>query len=265
MEASPPAVPPDAALFIDFDGTLVELAEQPDQVRVPDGLRPLLERLRRRLDRALAVITGRRLDAIDALLAPLRLPGAGVHGVELRIDGELQQPVVEGLAGVAARLKARFGRDSGLLVEDKGAAVALHYRHAPRRASEAEHALREAVRDLRVDVVAGKFVFEARPRGVDKGKAVRELLRHAPFAGRLPLFVGDDVTDEDAITEVQMLGGIGIKVGAGPTAARYRLPDPQAVRGWLAASLQGMEDERGDKDAGSPVRQGSVRNTFRER
>ena len=242
MDAAPPPVPLGCALFIDFDGTLIELAERPDRVRVPPEVPTLLRALRARLDGAVAILTGRKLESLDRHLAPLKLPAAGIHGHELRIDGATVHRGPDSLGGVAAQLRERFDERSGVLIEDKGAAVAIHYRGAAQRAVEAEHALREAVRGMEVAVVPGKFVFEARPRTVDKGLALREFMQHAPFAGRRPVFAGDDVTDEDAILQVQKLGGIAVKVGEGMSAARYRLDSPRALYDWLADSLRVMNE-----------------------
>jgi trehalose 6-phosphate phosphatase len=223
------------ALFLDFDGTLVELAERPSLVKVAPELPALLAAAAAAAGEALAIISGRRLASIDELLKPMRFAGAGVHGAELRIDPRAAAPAPDAaLEQAALWLAARLEDEPGLWLEDKGAALALHYRGAHARKGQAERLLREAVRGLEVEVISGKEVFEARPRGVNKGEALRALMRHAPFAGRRPVYVGDDTTDEDAIRAAQELGGLGIKVGAGATAARARLPDPAAVRAWLA-------------------------------
>jgi trehalose 6-phosphate phosphatase len=239
-QAAVPESPNSIALFLDFDGTLVELAERPEQVIVTNDLRQLLGDLFQQLHGALAIVSGRPLAAIDALLQPLQLPGAGLHGVELRdaAGAGISAAIALDLRPAADALRRYFGGDgaadsSAILVEDKVLAIAVHYRQQPHRADEAERALRAAVESFPVEIVAGKFVFEARPRGIDKGSALRRLMQMPAFAGRQPVFIGDDVTDEDGMAAAQALGGIGIKVGQGSSIARERLHDPAAVSKWL--------------------------------
>jgi trehalose 6-phosphate phosphatase len=225
----------DDALFLDFDGTLVELAERPSLVQVPPELPGLLACAAAAVGEALAIISGRTLAAIDAQMAPMRFCGAGLHGAELRIDPrEAAPPPDQALQHLVQRLALQLKGDVGIRLEDKGRALALHFRGAPERAAEAEQLLREAVAGTDLEVIAGKCVFEARPRGVDKGNALRALMQQPLFAGRRPVYVGDDVTDEDGIKAAQSLGGIGIKVGDGLSAAGYHLENPAAVRAWLA-------------------------------
>jgi trehalose 6-phosphate phosphatase len=227
------------ALFLDFDGTLVELAERPSPVQVPPDLPALLACAAAAVGEALAIVSGRRLASIDALLTPMRFSGAGLHGAELRTDPrETAPPLESALDGAGQWLAARIDGDTALWLEDKGAALALHYRGAPQRADDAERLLRDAVAGLEVEVIAGKYVFEARPRGVDKGGAVRALMQRPPFTGRRPIYVGDDATDEDGINAAQSLGGVGIKVGDGGSAAAFHLENPVAVRVWLAAVVK---------------------------
>jgi len=231
----PPLPSPADALFLDFDGTLVELAERPSLVRVAPELPALLAAAAAAVGEALAIVSGRRLASIDALLVPMRFSGAGLHGAELRTDPrEAAPPLAATLDGAAQRLALRLRDEPGLWLEDKGAALALHYRGAADRAARAEQLLREAVRGLEVELIAGKDVVEARPHGVNKGEALRLLMLQPPFAGRRPVYVGDDSTDEDGIAAAQALGGLGIKVGDSPSTARCRLDDPAAVRAWLA-------------------------------
>jgi len=232
-----PPLPPSRtdALFLDFDGTLVDLAERPSLVQVPRELPALLASVSAAVGEALAIVTGRRLASIDALLAPMRFSGAGLHGAELRTDPRETAPQLQSTLDHAAQwLAARIDGDTALWLEDKGAALALHYRGAPERAADAERLLRDAVDGLDVEVIGGKCVFEARPCNVNKGQALRALMRLPPFAGRRPLYVGDDTTDEDGIRAAQSLGGIGIKVGEGSSDATLRLESPAAVRAWLA-------------------------------
>ncbi len=232
---SPPFPTTEDALFLDFDGTLVELAERPSLVKIAPELPALLAAASAAVGEALAIISGRRLASIDALLTPMRFSGAGLHGAELRTDPrEAAPPQASTLDGAAQWLAAHLEDEPGLWLEDKGAALALHYRGVPGRASQAEHLLREAVRDLDLEIISGKDVFEARPRGVNKGEALRALMRRPPFAGRRPVYVGDDSTDEDGIAAAQALGGLGIKVGNGASQAAGHLENPAAVRAWLA-------------------------------
>jgi trehalose 6-phosphate phosphatase len=223
------------AVFLDFDGTLVELAERPALVRVSPQLPALLGAAAASLDDALAIVSGRRLASIDELLAPMRFAAAGLHGAELRLDPrEAAPPLQPALREAVRRLTARIDGDPVVWLEDKGQALALHYRGAPQRAGEVRRWLEQAVQGEDVELIAGHCVFEARPRGIHKGLAVRRLMQQPPFAGRRPVYVGDDRTDEDGIAAAQALGGIGIRVGPGDSAAEYRLDDPAAVHAWLA-------------------------------
>jgi trehalose 6-phosphate phosphatase len=233
-----PTVTPDTALFLDFDGTLADIASTPDAVRVATGLVPMLAALHRQLDGALAIVTGRPIDDVDHFLAPLQLPTAGEHGAQYRLaDGtrpSLDQPPLAAAIEVMEELAARH---AGLLVEHKPHSVALHYRHAP----ELEGLCRAAVTQVvasrpGVELLAGKCVFEVKPAGINKGQAITVFMSAPPFVGRTPIFVGDDVTDEPGFTAVQQFGGRGIKVGEGPTQAQHRCLSPAALRGWLAAA-----------------------------
>jgi trehalose 6-phosphate phosphatase len=227
-----------AALFLDFDGTLVGLAARPDDISVPSQLPALLERLAVRLGGRLALLTGRALADLDSHLA-CAFAAAGSHGLELRPRAGAARPAPPppGLAAARAALLAFAAADSRLLVEDKPASVALHYRLAPGREAEAL-ALAEAVAARSgLAVLRGKMVVELRPAGADKGDALRALMREPPFAGARPVVVGDDLTDEDAFRAAASLGGFGILVGAPrATAAAWRLPDVASVHAWLEAA-----------------------------
>jgi trehalose 6-phosphate phosphatase len=242
---SPPPPAPSDALFLDFDGTLAELAERPHLVKIPPELPGLLACASAALDEALAIISGRRLASIDQLLQPMRFSGAGLHGAELRLDPRESAPVLQPLMDQAAAwLAARVDGNTALWIEDKGMALALHYRGAPQARAAAHELLRQAVDGLEVEIISGHDVFEARPRGANKGAALRALMAGAPFAGRRPVYVGDDTTDEDGIVAAQALGGIGIKVGTGVSAALFRLENPAAVRAWLGSIAVGNSDTR---------------------
>lgn len=234
----PPALSARHALFLDFDGTLVALADHPDRIVVPALLRETLAMLERQLDGALAIVTGRSLESLDGFLGPPQLRAAGIHGAQLRHDPRQPAAEVATLGDLATRLAARFSVETGVWVEDKGAAVAIHYRQAPERGEELLAVVTAMVDADALEIISGKCVFEVRRRGHGKDAAVRALMSRPPFQGRLPVFVGDDRTDEDGIREVQQQGGFGIKVGAGDSGARWRLATPDTVLLWLRSQLE---------------------------
>ena len=233
----------DWAFFLDVDGTLLEHAERPDAVRPGEAVFRLLARLERATGGALALISGRSVSDMDALFAPLRLLVAGQHGVERRdARGTVHRHAssAAALPGVAARIADFVAHRPGLLLENKGNSLALHYRLAPQFASAAQAAVREAARRLGegFEVLGGKMVVELKPSGRDKGSAIEEFMREPPFRGRKPVFIGDDATDEYGFGVVNRLGGESVKVGPGPSAARWRIADAPAVRAWLRAWLE---------------------------
>lgn len=223
---------PSCALFLDFDGTLVDIAPDPGAVVVPSSLVPTLTALQDYLGGAVAVVSGRPIREIDSFLAPLRLPVAGVHGAERRAaDGALDHLPGRPLEIVEATADALAARHPGLLVEHKATSVALHYRQAPELEGACIEAMQEAVaRSPGLGLLRGKMVVEAKPCGASKGSAIEAYLNEPPFAGRTPVFIGDDVTDEAGFEVVQRLGGLGVKVGEGATVAWQRLADPGALR-----------------------------------
>jgi trehalose 6-phosphate phosphatase len=210
-------------------------------VQVRSELPALLAGLHARQHGAVALVSGRRLKEVDHLCSPVVLAGAGVHGAELRprIPGPTQFHTDPRVHEIAQALSRRFEDDPRILVEDKGAAVALHFRLAPERADECIQAMRMLARPRALEVLVGNQVVEARVHGFDKGHAIRMLAAQEPFAGRMPVFVGDDRTDEDGFVAVAALGGYGVKVGPGDTAARYRCPTIESVHIWLRRSLRG--------------------------
>ncbi|HEY0113128.1 MAG TPA: trehalose-phosphatase [Allosphingosinicella sp.] len=231
-----------AALFLDFDGTLVELADAPDRIEVPSRLRPLLETLADRLEGRLAVVSGRSVADLEQYLGSGGWVLAGSHGAEFRYADGKTLPVLEPAGLGEAREEARAFAEGthGLLVEEKPTGLAIHYRLAPDRERE--------VRDFAEGLAArhgfalqlGKMVAELKPPGADKGAAVRKLMLEPPFEGARPVVVGDDLTDEDAFRAAAELGGTGILVGAPrETAAGWRLEDVGAALSWLEASLNG--------------------------
>lgn len=225
------------SLFLDFDGTLAEIAEHPDAVRIAPTLPATLAALHDALGGALAIISGRSIATIDRFLGLPRLAAAGLHGLERRRPGGQMEPLEPAPAALArAREAARryAWAHPGLLLEDKGLTIALHYRSAP-ELGEASEAFMRRLADALPDyhLLAGKMVLELRPRSAHKGAAVRSFMTQPIFRGTRPIFAGDDRTDEDGFVVVQALGGAGIKVGAGPTAAAYRVPDVPALIAWL--------------------------------
>jgi trehalose 6-phosphate phosphatase len=238
-----PPFEPGWALFLDVDGTLLDIAERPDQVDAHQIDRELVEGLRRAARGALALISGRSLAQLDRMFAPLTLPAAGQHGYERRdVQGRRHRHrfPVETLAPAKQALLEFAGRHPGLVLEDKGASLALHYRLAPQLEQAALEALRRASAPLggAVQTQGGKMVWELKPAGADKGLAIDEFMREPPFAGRTPVFLGDDVTDEYGFRVVNRLGGHSIKVGPGDTQARWRLANPASARAWLREWLE---------------------------
>lgn len=226
------------ALFLDFDGTLTELAPRPEAVRVASGLIPTLKALHAQLGGALAIVTGRPEADIDRFLSPLRLPLASEHGAQYRLtDTSIPAITPPDLAAVLHAAQSLAAANPGLLVEHKSASVALHYRQVLHLEDLCYDTLARAMQGVEgVELMRGKCVFEVKASGVHKGQAIVDFMGQAPFAGRIPVFVGDDVTDEAGFAAVQSLGGWGIKVGEGATMAQHRCMTPAALRGWLSAS-----------------------------
>jgi trehalose 6-phosphate phosphatase len=227
------------ALFLDFDGTLVDIAAKPDAVRVAPQVPGILAALRERLGGALAIVSGRPIAVLDAYLAPERFDAAGLHGAEQRFGGIVQ---VDGagdparLRPVVAELKALAGQHPGLIVEDKGRSLAIHWRLAPGHADLAIAAMQAAAQGLGGDyrLQEGKNVLELLPRWATKGAAIARFLDQQPYRDRRPVFIGDDATDEHGFEAVEQRGGIAIRIGEGETCASYRLPDPGALHHLLA-------------------------------
>ena len=219
------------SLFLDFDGTLVELAERPEQVLVAPPLLATLAALQQLLQGRLALISGRPIGQIDSMLAPLLLPVAGVHGLERRgFDGVLRQAPVPDMSCVLAAATALAARYPLLWVEHKYGALAVHYRQAPELGPLVDSTMFAAVRACPGTVLLqGKMVAEIKPAGIDKGTAISAFLDEPPFAGYRAVFAGDDVTDEAGFFTVQQAGGVGIKIGAGPSIAHSRIDSPGAL------------------------------------
>lgn len=227
------------ALFLDVDGTLLDLAARPDAVVVPGALPGALERIAQRLGGALALVSGRQIATLDRLFHPQQFAAVGVHGAELRADSlppgpatALAQPL-EAARAALARLMAQW---PGALLEDKGLALAVHYRAAPALEEPIHTAMQQLASQAgsAFTLLRGKFVFELKPADLSKGSGIAALRATAPFADRSPVYLGDDVTDESAFALANEAQGLSVRVGpAAGTLARYRVDAPATVRAWL--------------------------------
>jgi trehalose 6-phosphate phosphatase len=225
------------AVFLDFDGTLVDIADRPESVRIHAATLRRIARINERVDHALAVVSGREIAVVDEFLKPLKLPVAGVHGLERRDStGRVHKAPTNGseFAFMAGAMARAVGGEKGIVIEVKPGAVALHFRLQP----GFEPRCREIVEDLTRDrpdlaVQRGKMVYEIRSRGPNKGTVIKAFLEEPPFSGRVPIFAGDDLTDEAGFRVVNDLGGVSIKIGADQTAASYRARDINEFQDWL--------------------------------
>ncbi len=233
------------AFLLDIDGTLLDLAQTPREVWVPPGLAETLNRLHDKTSGALALVSGRSLNDIDLIFAPAQFPAVGGHGAEMRISAD-SEAVATHAPPMDKELKRRLAAiarlSPGILLEDKGYSLALHYRLAP----HAEKAIYEAVSLIRADlpsapieVLAGKCVCEIKQSGFDKATGVRELMAHEPFRGRRPIFIGDDVTDESVFAIMPDLGGLAFSVGRRAQGVADHFDEPRDVRAWLARLIDG--------------------------
>jgi trehalose 6-phosphate phosphatase len=241
---TPPEARLEWAFFLDVDGTLIGLADTPNAVRVDPPLLDLIGSLHRHSGGALALISGRMIADLQERLGLRQLPMAGLHGLERRDSaGRLwihaappatKSSIKEALAPILAR-------HPGLLLEDKGLTLALHYRLAPAMAGYVHRVMARfaSAAGQGLELQRGKYVVEIKPAGIDKGSAIAEYLAEFPFKGRRPVFMGDDLNDERGFAEVNRHDGISIKVGEGPSCARFRLPDVAAVHAWLGTALKG--------------------------
>lgn len=233
-----PRIAPDTALFLDFDGTLVELASEPEAVIIPPTLTGTLAALYAQLGGALALVSGRRLLDLDGFLAPLQLPAAVEHGAQRRTaQGLLISAPATDLREVLQAAQGLLQRHPGLKLERKNLALSLHYRQAPEAGDLCLQVMREALgRSAGLDMVLGKSVIDFKPAGVSKGTAIAAFMDEAPFAGRVPVFVGDDATDEDGFEQVLRMGGHAVKVGPGTTLARHRCTSVAQLMAWLQSA-----------------------------
>ena len=242
--ALPPAASVDWAYFLDVDGTLIDLADTPDAVHVDAALLELIARLHRASGGAVALISGRAIADLQKHLGTLRLPLAGQHGLERRDAAgrlSIQAAPPAAKSAIKAALAPVLARHPGLLLEDKGLTLALHYRRSPHLAAYALRLMDRlaAAAGTGLEVQRGKCVAEIKPAGIDKGTALADYLAQPPFKGRRPVFIGDDRNDEHGFAAVNKLKGISIKVGKGASCARFRLRDVAAVRRWLGDALKG--------------------------
>jgi trehalose 6-phosphate phosphatase len=237
MPPPTPPLAPDNCLFLDVDGTLVEFTDTPSQTVADPDIKTLLVDVSQRLSGALALVSGREINTMDQLFAPLRLPAAGLHGVERRdaagtlhgasfLDGRLNR--------VRAALSLLADSYPGPIIEDKGRNIAVHYRLAPQFGDLVRHSVAAITAPLADDyqLQDGIMMVEIKPRGYTKGSAIHAFMREAPFAGRRPVFIGDDLTDRDGFAAVEALDGVSIGVGD-RVQGRYQLDDVPSVRRWL--------------------------------
>jgi trehalose 6-phosphate phosphatase len=250
-----PAVPSnlhEIAILLDVDGTILDIAPTPDRVRASASLCRTLARLAERTGGATALVSGRSLADLDRIFAPLRLPAIGGHGAEIRpsADDVPHRAAARDLdSGLRRRLADVAAAGAGVLMEDKGYSMALHYRLAPEQAGtvkKAVEAIRSAYPDGSIEVLPGKSVIEVKRAGFDKGTALRELMAHPAFAGRRPIFIGDDTTDEAAFAVLPEFRGLPISVGRAVVGVDNHLDSPRDVRRWLERIANGDGIADGD-------------------
>jgi trehalose 6-phosphate phosphatase len=232
------------ALLFDIDGTLIDLAPSPREVVVPPGLRENLQALLEETDGAMALVSGRSLIDIDRIFEPVLFPAVGGHGAEMRLSIDTEA-VASHAPPMDSELKKRFASiaalDPGILLEDKGYSLALHYRKAPlmeKALYDAVSVIRADLPDAAIDILPGKFVCEIKASGVSKAMGVRELMTNEPFVGRTPVFLGDDVTDESVFAIMPDMEGISLSVGRRVRGVQGHFDAPADVRGWIARLLR---------------------------
>jgi trehalose 6-phosphate phosphatase len=236
----PPAL--DLCLFLDIDGTLVEFTNTPSETRADPDIKVLIAALAARLRGAVALVSGREIRTIDALFAPLKLPASGLHGGERRDAAgvmHLNAVAEDDLHDARAALNQLARAHPGVLIEDKGRNVAVHFRLAPQSEAKVRAAVAAIAAPLRdrYQLQDGIMMLELKPKGCSKGSAVQAFMRESPFRGRRPVFIGDDLTDMDGFAAVEADGGLSIGVGARVTA-QYNLDNVAAVRGYLQEFVQ---------------------------
>jgi trehalose 6-phosphate phosphatase len=227
------------AILLDIDGTILDFAPSPRQVWVPAGLRQTLARLDAMTGGALALVSGRSLNDIDLIFSPLELAAIGGHGAEFRTSAGADRMICapQMTSALKRRLASLSELGPGILVEDKGYSLALHYRLAPEKGEAVRAAVERICADApsdSVDVLPGKMVVEIKPLGVNKAHAVSRLMTYPPFLGRKPIFIGDDTTDEPVFGIIPQFGGLGFSVGRVVADANGHFEKPESVRAWLA-------------------------------
>ncbi|MEO8624715.1 MAG: trehalose-phosphatase [bacterium] len=237
--ASLPQPQLDWAYFFDVDGTLADIEQLPEDVRIRTRVRATIDRLYDATGGAVALVSGRTVVDIDRLYPGSKMPLSGQHGVEWRNATGLRVSPTHDmrlLDRVRAALSDAVSRSPGLMLQDKGYSLALHYRQAPHMAAYAHHLMRAAQATLGSDfaVMRGKRIVEIKPAFSNKGTAVAQLMTIPAFAGRIPVFVGDDITDEYGFSAVNEMHGISVKIGTGPTVANWRLRDITELMTWLS-------------------------------
>lgn len=230
--------PEDPALFLDLDGTLLDFALDPSQVELSARLKRVLGQLPRATHGAVAFVSGRTLADLDRLLGRGRFPVAAVHGLERRdANGNLSTAVTDRdeFEELHDALRAITAEYPGTSLENKGVTLALHYRRCPELEQQIVERVEASLEGVasRLTLIRGKMVLEIKPAEGDKGTAIAAFMQEDPFRGRTPVFVGDDATDEDGFRAVNRLGGVSVKVASGPSSAKHRLPDTDAVIDWL--------------------------------
>ena len=239
----------DLALFLDLDGTLIDIAAEPTAAFAPAGLVEQLERLSLELDGALAILSGRAIAAIDGLLAPMRPRAAGVHGSEFREEagGAITRMAPDVPPDLVREIRALLEFAPGIVVEMKGPALATHFRLAPELGLEVERRLQELLPRLggRYELRPGRMVLEVVPKAVSKGSALRHFMATPPFAGRRAVMIGDDAGDLSALRAAEALGGAGLRVGGEFFESRSaEFQGTAAVRQWLAQVADHCEERR---------------------
>ncbi len=235
-----------AAIFLDFDGTLVDLQPTPDAVIVSDSLRKMLLQLNEHTQHALALVSGRSIESIDQLLALPDIAVSGSHGMQYRWESTQSiqhHPQVSAVPDALVQQCQQFCQQHGLLLEQKPLSIAIHYRSHPDMERQVENFLSTLIGSAtQLEIQTGKFIRELKPRGIDKASALAQFSQSSPFAGRIPWYFGDDVTDEHAFAWVKQHNGISVKIGDGDSCADYHLPSPQHVLEYFLKNLTSEED-----------------------
>ena len=237
------------AVLLDVDGTLLDIAPTPLEVHVPPQLRDALYALRQQLDGAITFVSGRPIAELDRIFDPLRLSAVGGHGAEIRFlpEGEIRRSRIATLDEEIRADFAQIGKiGKGIIVEDKGYSLAIHYRQAPEYGGEIMKnvvAICENERCASLEVLPGKLVIEIKPGGYDKGTGLREMMTTEIFKGRRPIFIGDDVTDNAAFAALREFDNTGFSVGGIVKGATFNFDGPQDVRAWLQR-LAGVDDRK---------------------